>query len=222
MIITYQAHKSFEIENGRVNVIATSSPIAYCDLIEGMQEKNELLASMSEDYETIPLSKALDWLGDPVISESLFQKYMTKVTNYVVEDLSEDGRNRIITLYRDLLNAVQDELFMEDLPLAINFDTDLKKLIKFGGIHFDKSLATNPYGIIETVLRIHDRLGLKSIVAFSNVAHYLDKQQLNELSKLCQELNKAVILIEFCSQNYQSEYRDAKFNYIDEDLVDWY
>lgn len=222
MIITYQAHKSFEIGNGRVNVIATSSPIAYCDLIEGMQEKNELIASMSEDYETIPLNKALDWLGDPVISESLFQKYMTKITNYVVEDLSEDGRNRIITLYRDLLNAVQDELFMEDLPLAINFDTDLKKLIKFGGIHFDKSLSTNPYGIIETVLRIHDRLGLKSIVVFSNVAHYLDKQQLNELSKLCQELNKAVILIEFCSQNYQSVYRDAKFNYIDEDLVDWY
>lgn len=222
MIITYVAHKSFEIENGRINVIATSSPIAYGDLVEGMQEKNELIASMSEDYETIPLNKALDWLGDPVISESLFQKYMTKITNYVVEDLSEDGRNRIITLYRALLNAVQDELFMEDLPLAINFDTDLKKLIKFGGIHFDKSLSTNPYGIIETVLRIHDRLGLKSIVAFSNVAHYLDKQQLNELSKLCRELNKAVILIEFCSQNDQSVYRDAKFNYIDEDLVDWY
>lgn len=220
MIITYVAHKSFEIENGRINVIATSSPIAYGDLVEGMQEKNELIASMSEDYETIPLNKALDWLGDPVISESLFQKYMTKITNYVVEDLSEDGRNRIITLYRALLNAVQDELFMEDLPLAINFDTDLKKLIKFGGIHFDKSLSTNPYGIIETVLRIHDRLGLKSIVAFSNVAHYLDKQQLNELSKLCRELNKAVILIEFCSQNDQSVYRDAKFNYIDEDLVD--
>lgn len=222
MIVTYESHKSFEIKESRTNIIATSSPIVYRDLIEGLQDNNEWVRSMTDDYETIPLNKALDWLGDPLISESLFQKYMTKVTSYVVEDLSEDGRNRIITLYRDLLNAVQDELFMEDLPLEMSFDTDLKKLIKFGGLHFDKSLTKDPYGIIETVLRIHDRLNLKSIVAFSNVAHYLDRQQFNEISKLCLELNRAIIFVEFCSQKDLSVYGDAKFNYIDEDLVDWY
>lgn len=222
MIVTYESHKSFEIKESRINIIATSSPIVYRDLIEGLQDNNELVRSMTDDYETIPLNKALDWLGDPLISESLFQKYMTKVTSYVVEDLSADGRNRIITLYRDLLNAVQDELFMEDLPLEMSFDTDLKKLIKFGGLHFDKSLTKDPYGIIETVLRIHDRLNLKSIVAFSNVAHYLDRQQFNEISKLCLELNRAVIFVEFCSQKDLSVYGDAKLNYIDEDLVDWY
>lgn len=222
MIVIYESHKSFEIKESRINIIATSSPIVYRDLIEGLQDNNELVRSMTDDYETIPLNKALDWLGDPLISESLFQKYMTKVTSYVVEDLSADGRNRIITLYRDLLNAVQDELFMEDLPLEMSFDTDLKKLIKFGGLHFDKSLTKDPYGIIETVLRIHDRLNLKSIVAFSNVAHYLDRQQFNEISKLCLELNREIIFVEFCSQNDLSVYGDAKLNYIDKDLVDWY
>lgn len=222
MIITYKAHKSFEIENGKVNVIATSSPIAYCNLIEGIQEKNELLCAVSEDYDAIPLSKAVDWLGDPLISESLLQKYMTKLASYVVDELSADGRNRIITCYRDLLNAVQDELLMEDLPLEISFDTDLKKLFKFGGLHFNKTLTRDPYGIIETVLRIHDRLDLKSTVVFSNVAHYLDVEQFNEISKLCLELKKSIIFIEFCSHKDQVVYGDAKFSYIDEDLVDWY
>ena len=111
---------------------------------------------------------------------------------------------------------------MEDLPPEISFDTDLKKLFKFGGLHFNKTLTRDPYGIIETVLRIHDRLDLKSTVVFSNVAHYLDAEQFIEISKLCLELKKSIIFIEFCSHTDQVVYGDAKFSYIDEDLVDWY
>ena len=50
MIVTYESHKSIEIKESRINIIATSSPIVYRDLIEGLQDNNDLVRSMTDDY----------------------------------------------------------------------------------------------------------------------------------------------------------------------------
>jgi CRISPR type II-A-associated protein Csn2 len=139
-----------------------------------------------------------------------------------VTNLDEKNRNKILTAFHNLESTLQDSLLLEDLPLEINFDEDLKKLLKMVGLHLDHKMLLEPYDIIEMVLKVLEICNLKTIPVMCNVANYLDSQQLNELSKLVRQMNLILVLIEFTDSNFKFIPENAQFYYIDEDLVDWY
>ena len=94
--------------------------------------------------------------------------------------------------------------------------------MKIEGIHLDFKLMQNPYAIIETILKIHEICNLHSVPVICNVANYLDKKELEELSKIAYQINLTVILIEFTDFKNTVFPEDAEFYYIDQDLIDWY
>ena len=222
MILTYATHKKWEFKDAGIKIIGLQSPIAYCDIIQGFQGKNKLLICSEDDYSPLDVSKIFDFIGDPLLSGDITKKYMPHIVNSYLTNLDEENRNKMIKSFYSLETILQDSLLLEDLPLAINFDEDLKKLLKLTEIHLDKSMLLSPYGIIETVLKIHQTCDLKTIPVICNVAHYLEKQEWQELASLVKEMNLILVVIEFTTKESLAIPKDIPFYFIDKDLIDWY
>lgn len=222
MIISYQSHKNFKIHGDGLKIIGSKSPIAYRDIIQSFQDQNSLITCSDDNYSQLDITKEFDFVGDPLLTKNVTEKYIHELVNNYIVNLDEENRNRIIAIFHKLESLLQDSLFLEDVPLEINFEEDLKKLLKIEGIHLDFKLMQNPYAIIETILKIHEICNLHSVPVICNVANYLDKKELEELSKIAYQINLTVILIEFTDFKNTVFPEDAEFYYIDQDLIDWY
>lgn len=222
MILSYLTHKKWQFDSAGMKILATKSPVAYRDLVQGFQGKKQTIICSSDDYETLEISKMFNFVGDPLLSGDIMTKYMCHIIESYVTNLDEKNRNKILTAFHNLESTLQDSLLLKDLPLEINFDEDLKKLLKMVGLHLDHKMLLEPYDIIEMVLKVLEICNLKTIPVMCNVANYLDSQQLNELSKLVRQMNLILVLIEFTDSNFKFIPENAQFYYIDEDLVDWY
>ena len=222
MILTYTTHKKWVFKDPGIKIIGLQSPIAYCDIIQGFQGKNKMLLCSEDDYSPLDIGKTFDFIGDPLLSGDITKKYMPHIVNNYLKGLDEENRDKLIRSLYSLESILQDSLLLEDLPLAINFDEDLKKLLKLTEIHLDKSMLLSPYGIIETVLKIHQTCDLKTIPVICNVAHYLEKQEWQELASLVKEMNLILVVIEFTTKESLATPKDIPFYFIDKDLIDWY
>ena len=222
MILTYATHKKWMFKDPGIKIIGLQSPIAYCDIIQGFQGKNKMLLCSEDDYSPLDIGKTFDFIGDPLLSGDITKKYMPHIVSSYLKSLDEENRNKVIKSFYNLESTLQDSLLLEDLPLAINFDEDLKKLLKLTEIHLDKSMLLSPYGIIETVLKIHQTCDLKTIPVICNVAHYLEKDEWQELASLVKEMNLILVVIEFTTKESLAIPKDIPFYFIDKDLIDWY
>ena len=222
MILTYTTHKKWVFKDPDIKIIGLQSPIAYCDIIQGFQGKNKMLLCSEDNYNPLDIGKTFDFIGDPLLSGDITKKYMPHIVNSYLTNLDEENRNKMIKSFYSLETILQDSLLLEDLPLAINFDEDLKKLLKLTEIHLVKSMLLSPYGIIETVLKIYQTFDLKTIPVICNVAHYLKELEWQELASLVKEMNLILVVIEFTTKENLAIPKDIPFYFIDKDLIDWY
>ena len=222
MILAYLTHKKWVFSDSGIKILATRSSIVYRDLVQGIQGKNKMLICSSDNYDPVEVTKTFDMVGDPLLSGDITKKYLTKIVSTYITNLDEATRNKIFCAFSNLELALSDSLLLEDLPLAINFDEDLKKLLKMADLHLDENKLSNPYAIIETVLKIHQNCNLKTVPVFCNATNYLDNRELAELAQIAKQMKLMVVLIEFTSSDFLVVPEDAQFYYIDEDLVDWY
>ncbi len=222
MILSYLTHQKWSFSNLGLKIIATSSPIAYQDIIKGLQNKNELLRCMTDSYGSLDIAKTFSFVGDPLLSGDVTKKYLANIEKCYLESLTEDSRSQILSAYSQLEIAISDSLLLEDIPLEVSFDEDLKRLLKVFALHVNQKALEGPYGIIETVLKIHQTCNLKAIPVMCNITHYLDRASLAELAKLVEQMKLVLLLIEFTSSDLLVVPEEAQFYYIDQDLVDWY
>ncbi|WEV71133.1 type II-A CRISPR-associated protein Csn2 [Lactobacillus sp. ESL0785] len=222
MILSYLTHKKWSFTDNGIKLITTQSEIVYRDLIQSFQGINKMLVCTDDDYQPLEITKSFDFIGDPLLSGDITKKYLLQIAKHYITNLDEANRDKIFTAFHDLELVLQDSLLLEDLPLEINFDEDLKKLLKITELHLDQKILLDPYAIIETVLRIHQTCDLKTIPVICNAASYISDQELKELSKLVKQMNITLILIEFSTPDLLVVPEDVQFYYIDKDLVDWY
>ncbi|WP_103660678.1 type II-A CRISPR-associated protein Csn2 [Lactobacillus sp. HT06-2] len=220
MILSYISHKEFKLQEFGLTIIATKSPIAYRDLVQGFQKVRPTLVASNDKYDSLDVGKTFDFAGDVLLTQNVIEKYMSHILKSYIEQLDEDNRNKILSAYHNLESLLQDSLLLEDLPLEIDFNEDLKKLLKAEDLHLDAKLLKEPYVIIESILKIHQFCKINSIPVICNVANYLDSQQLKELSNVVKQMNMKLVLIEFTDKDFLIVPKNAEFFYIDEDLVD--
>jgi CRISPR type II-A-associated protein Csn2 len=209
-------------EQGGLKVIATQSPIVYRDLVLGFQGCNQLVNCYSDSYEKLELSHVFELEGDLLLTQHLSAKYLSVITKNYLKNIDSESRDAILKAYLQLENRLQDSLLLEDLPLEINFEEDLSKLVKLVGLHLDEKLMKNPYDILEMIIKVHCKCNLKTIPVICNAVHYLDQESFREIESLLAQLKETLFLIEFTDQQFQAVVGNAEFYYIDEDLVDWY
>lgn len=222
MILTYLTHKKINITKGKVTVIATNSPIVYGDLIQGFKEIKTSLICLNEENEKIKISECFEFIGDPLLSNSIEKIYLNKLIDNFIKKLDEESRNQIFEKYIQLENTLQDKLLLDDIPLTLTPVQDIKKFLKLEKIHIEESYLMTAYDIIETVLKIYQECGLETIPIICNGTNYLNKNQLSEINNLVKQTNQSLILIEFSDNKLSAIPKSAQFYYIDEDFIDWY
>lgn len=222
MILSYLTHKKIELNEPGLKILATKSEIAYRDWIQAFKSRNEILLCCNDNYEKLELNKTFDFIGDPLLSGDVLNKYLPTIIKKIVSNLDEDSRNTIISKFYQFETTMQDSLLLEDIPIEVNLEEDLAKLLKFEKLHFDSKIVQDPYAIIETVMKIHEVYNIGTIPVFCNVSHYLDSKHIKELSKVSKQMNMQIILIEFTDKDFMVVPDNAEFYYIDQDLVDWY
>ncbi|WP_404804620.1 type II-A CRISPR-associated protein Csn2 [Lapidilactobacillus dextrinicus] len=73
----------------------------------------------------------------------------------------------------------------------------MANIIKLCNISFINTLKTQPYDIIEAVLKCASELNERSILVLTNVHQYLSVSQFQELVRLIETLDLSTLLIEF-------------------------
>ncbi|WP_259764113.1 type II-A CRISPR-associated protein Csn2 [Pediococcus pentosaceus] len=177
---------------------------------------------VDENYNALEIAHAIDWIGDVGTQNLVLTKYLRQIEKLFLQSVTDEQQNKIHDEINRIFNIVSEQLFLLDLPIEVNFDFDLKKLFKYCGIRFDPILISKPYGIIETIIKIHETSNLDSCIALTNVAHYLTSVEFEELSQLVKETNQKILLIEFTEIEEQNFYGNAEFYYIDTDFIDWH
>ncbi|GAA3198871.1 type II-A CRISPR-associated protein Csn2 [Lentilactobacillus kefiri] len=222
MKISYAAHKEIQINDQHPTVIATNNPTVYHDLIVGLGVFDDKVKMYDDSFNAVEIKDAVDWQGDVGLNGGVSEKYNSNILKQLETVLTDDQRKSITDINNQLYTLIQQCLFMIDLPLEVTYDWDLKKLFKYCKIHFNSQTMQNPYAIIESIIKIHLECGLKSAVGLTNVAHYLNQQQINDLSKLVSSTGISTILVAFTDLKSQELYTNCDFYYIDEDFVDWH
>lgn len=118
MKLTYRTHELVEIKPQAITVLGTNNSTVYTDLVNGMQERNELILAFDENYKELEISKVFDWIGDVGTQDLVIQKYLTKIERVFAEGLVDEQRNQIHDQVNQLFNTVAEQLFMLDLRLA--------------------------------------------------------------------------------------------------------
>lgn len=221
MKLVYKGHQPVEIKSGKFTILATNNHNLYFELIRGLQGFNDKLMVVDDQYHSLEIEKAIDWDGDVVANNNLAENYSTEIVKSIIKNLTEDDRNVINMEARRLYSAVQETLFMTDLPLEVRFDGNIKRLLNYCRVNFSPLIQQNPYDIIKTDLKLHLECADSSCVGLSNVANYLSQDELKELQELNTELKIPVLLVEFTELSNRQYYGNADFYYIDKDFVDW-
>ena len=221
MILNYATHSEVKIVPGKISVVATNNPVVYRDLVFGFRGKNDLLKVFDDKFNEINIDSSIDWLGDVADAEFDVKKYLSEVSKTTMDRLGEENRRKTIVAIQNLYNVIQSDLFMVDLPLQVTLDLDLKKAINFCKVHFNSDVMNDPYGIIESVIKVHQECEIGNCIALTNVAHYLDANKFENLVSLIKDSGLSMILIEFTEIEFQEFYKDCDFMHIDQDFVDW-
>lgn len=221
MKFVYKGHQPVEIKNGRVSVLATNNQKIYLELIRGLQGINDSVMVVDDNYESLELINAIDWDGDIIANNNLYTKYSTEIIKTIIKNLTDEERSRLDSVARQLYSTIQEILFMTDLPLEVQYDGDIKRLINYCRIKFSTLIQQQPCDIIKTDLKLHLECNDSSCVGLNNVANYLSPAEFKELLQINAELQVPVLLIEFTELDNRKYYENVDFYFIDRDFVDW-
>lgn len=221
MIISYQTHPAIKLRPGRVSVLATNNQTVFAELINAVQGINDKLLVTTDDYESLEVTKALDWDTGLVLSGTVFSHYSRELISKFAREIDEANRVKLAEQGRRLFATVQEALFMSSLPLQVTYDGDIKRLLKYCNPQLVQVGRGDFCGTISDDLRIHLELGSKSCVCLNNVANYLTPDAFSDLLATVEQINLPLFLIEFTEMAQRGFYGNADYFYIDQDFVDW-
>lgn len=213
--------KPFEIENGKVTVLETGSHEIYQKLILNFRDLKEDIHFSNNDFEIIDTDKSLLWVADPLVQIDLNKLFQHQLYKRIIALMTDQQLQQIFELTQELKTTILEASYLLDLPFEVEEQTDLNKVLKFSNLVFSKTLDNNPYGIIETVLKIAKELAIEKVIGFMNISDYLTAEEFLELVKLTKSLDLPVLLIKFSESRRTKPYENCRYYYIDQDYVDW-
>ena len=223
MIISYDTHDKIEPLDDDLMIIKTSSQSVYLDILNGLNDRNDLIKVFDNEYNKLEKSKYIDFYGDLISFNGLSTKQISSIIKKVVGYFDNDDIDYMQRNISSLNNFIQEKLFFWDIPLLITQDIDIEKTIKKLNIHLNPDIEGNPYDIIELLIRLKMETQDKSLIVVNNLANYLNSDQLQSIEKLCKEFEVPLLDIEF-GKNYvinNTDFSLCQYYFIDDNFVDW-
>ncbi|CUS25499.1 CRISPR-associated Csn2 family protein [Paucilactobacillus oligofermentans DSM 15707 = LMG 22743] len=221
MKLTYSPFKPFEITKGKITVIETGNYDVYRKMIMNFKDLEDDINFSDDDYKLMETIKALNWIGDQMFADNLNKQFQAKIYKRVFEIMPDSSQQALIELARKIKNTVTDVTYMIDLPLEVNPEIDLLKIIKFAEIEYNSIMTAGPYDIIEVILKTLSELNETKIIGMMNVSDYLRESDFKDLIQLVRTLDLKVLLIKFSEIQRSEKYDECRYYYIDNDFVDY-
>ncbi|TMT00581.1 type II-A CRISPR-associated protein Csn2 [Apilactobacillus kunkeei] len=224
MIISYDTHDKIEPLNNDLMIIETSSQSVYLDILNGLNDRNDLIKVFDNEYNKLEKSKYIDFYGNLISFNGLSTKQINSVVKNIVGYFDNDDIDYMQKTISSLNNFIQEKLFFLDIPLLITQDIDIEKTIKKLNIHLNPGIEGKPYDIIELLIRLKMETQDKSLIVVNNLANYLNSDQLQSIEKLCKEFEVPLLDIEFGKNNdiSNTDFSFCQYYFIDDNFIDWH
>lgn len=204
-----------------VSSICTTSKSAYLDIIRSFNAMDNKMMLCSDDYKEMELTAGVDWEGD-VMGMDIGKKYANDLLKKAVEFMPDKIREKVYELERQTATALQDSVYMLDLPLSVTMDNDIKKTLKNYHFSMNQDIYCDPCAIIETDIRIHAECSSDKAIGVSGLATYLTLQEFNYIKELVRDLDVSLLMIDYNVPGWREYFDGCNKIYIDEDFVDWH
>lgn len=221
MKLIYYPFKPFQISTGTPTIIETGNHEVYRKLLTNFNDMADDLNFGNESLELVATTKAVKWFGDASINTDLNKLFLPQLYKQIKLNLTSEQNQMIIDQSRSLKNYVLEATYSLDLPLDVGEQIMMEKVLKLCDIHFEASLTTDCYGIMETILKTAKELNETRILGFMNISDYLTLNELQEIFKLIRTLDLPVLIIKFSEIQRSVEFNNCRYYYIDQDYVDW-
>lgn len=135
----------------------------------------------------------IDLLVDYFNISSNSKKYITNILKHIENNLDDDYYEKIRKNYNKIIDIFSGIIYDLDLPLNINNDFSINKLLKLMNISIKDTndLLQNILTYIEISMLIQQKT-----IIFINLKSYLSKAELTELYKYCIYNKVKVLLID--------------------------
>lgn len=221
MKLTYYSYEPFDVPNGRITVLDTGAVKIYQDLVAGLRNDEETFHVATDDFELKEIPQLCQWYGDPLLEIDLNGLFQRKLQARLLKVLSDQQTVQLTDQLQQLLTRILGDSYLLDVPLGISETPELTKLVKFSGLRVDGLEEMGVHGILETLIKILVELNDHHTVILTNVSHYLQVAQLQELSKVVADADLPVVIIEFSETRRNDYFKDCDYHYIDRDFVLW-
>lgn len=173
--------RCIEVENNNYFWRIVNNLNNYCNQSENIDE-----LIVKENFD-------IDLLVDYFNISSNSKKYITNILKHIENNLYDDYYEKIRKNYNKIIDIFSGIIYDLDLPLNINNDFSINKLLKLMNISIKDTndLLQNILTYIEISMLIQQKT-----IIFINLKSYLSKAELTELYKYCIYNKVKVLLID--------------------------
>ena len=202
--------ESIDIKNSDLTIIGTNNPNVYTDLNLGLIDDNS---------HTIRINEIIDFEGNILDDEKLFDKYKKTIIDQIIESLSEEQLQKILIKQSEIHNLV-DKILSDDQEMVINNLCDIKKIFSIKNIDFTVFQSSKPYDIIKEDIELHTKYFPDKVLVMTNMSHYLSKSNVLKIQKQLQKCNVSILNLDFFELNNSNFHMNCDY-YIDNDFEIW-
>lgn len=210
MKLIYYPYKPMTITNKRPLVVETASPKVYTDLMNAFRLELDTIHLADDFDELLDVAAHSEWYGDPMLEIDLDRTFQRVVQKQLIKLMTDQEKQRLVDLSQQLAMEVLSRSFLLDLPLNVSPENSIPAIMKMVKLSYDEEIKQHPYDIIETVLKTLTEVDDHQLSVFTNLSHYLDVSQINNLVEVVADVDIEVLIIEFSKVSRQDMFANCE------------
>ncbi|GAO99996.1 type II-A CRISPR-associated protein Csn2 [Fructobacillus ficulneus] len=215
--ISLETVGTIQIEEG-LNLITMADPNLYGRTVYAIQNGINDKVVYSENNRPETLSKRGLFIGDPVSGTDVRTHYSKFIDGILTKNISEEGLDKLFHINMQVQSILAEEIIDSNLPLKIEGEWQLEKLLKSQNISVERANTQSIFGKIEDVVHVMGMLDESRYLLVTNLTLYCDMSELNQLHQCL--LAEGINLISLnLSQENPIFGETFKTSYIDHDFV---
>lgn len=148
--------ESINTKNDDLTIIGTNNPIVYADLSLGLQGRRDCLKLIDNNSRAVQIDKIVDFEGNILDNEKLFDKYKKPIVSQIISLLSEEQLQKFL-IKQSEIHSLAEQILNDNQEMIINNLCDIKKVFSAKNIDFAVFKSSNPYDIIKEDIKLHTR-----------------------------------------------------------------
>lgn len=210
---------SMDMKNSDLTIIGTNNPNVFADLSLGLQSRRDCLKLIDDNSYTIQINKIVDFEGNILDNEKLFDKYKKSIVSQIISSLSEEQLQEFL-IKQSEIHSLAEQTLNSNQEMIINNLCDIKKVFSAKNIDFTVFQSSNPYDIIKEDIELHAKYFSDKALVMSNMSHYLSKNDMLKTQKRLRKCNMCLLDLDFFELNNSNFYMNYNY-YIDSDFEIW-